>query len=223
MSHGSLDSSADANATEQGPFAKVEPTDDRSSTGTLNTAAASVFLRRPSFSSLSLTLFLLLHLSHRPPPPPPLPHLCCLFVHLPFVSPPRLGCGLCLSLTPPPFTLALPVSPLHAAGRGGGSVGPGAPVAHCQWGGSERRDATLHPGKPLCQPACLSLGCLFLSRLYFRLFHRHTFRFSSSTFSRLVFLPSTVSSQSAARLLASPQSDVSSSVMAGRSPESRSF
>ncbi|CAN9506669.1 unnamed protein product [Ophioblennius macclurei] len=33
VSHGSLDSSADTNPAEQGPFAKVDPTDDRSSTG----------------------------------------------------------------------------------------------------------------------------------------------------------------------------------------------
>lgn len=40
VSHGSLDSSADTNAVEQGPFTadhvKVDPTDDRSSTGTPN-------------------------------------------------------------------------------------------------------------------------------------------------------------------------------------------
>lgn len=80
VSHGSLDSSADTNATvEQGPFAanpaKVDPTDDRSSTGTPNMAAA-----RPHrqfcifFSSLSLTLVVpLLHFSPTvllvPPPP----------------------------------------------------------------------------------------------------------------------------------------------------------
>uniref|UniRef100_A0A8C9YYS6 DENN domain containing 4A n=1 Tax=Sander lucioperca TaxID=283035 RepID=A0A8C9YYS6_SANLU len=33
LSHGSLDSSADTNLAEQGPYAKVDPTDDRSSTG----------------------------------------------------------------------------------------------------------------------------------------------------------------------------------------------
>uniref|UniRef100_A0A672GYE3 DENN domain containing 4A n=1 Tax=Salarias fasciatus TaxID=181472 RepID=A0A672GYE3_SALFA len=33
VSHGSLDSSADTNPAEQGPFARVDPTDDRSSTG----------------------------------------------------------------------------------------------------------------------------------------------------------------------------------------------
>ncbi|XP_027137135.1 C-myc promoter-binding protein isoform X3 [Larimichthys crocea] len=65
VSHGSLDSSADNNlAEQQGPFAKVDPTDDRSST----------------------------------------------------------------------------------AGRGGGSVGARALVAHSHRGGSELREATLHPG-----------------------------------------------------------------------------
>ncbi|XP_030269957.1 C-myc promoter-binding protein-like isoform X2 [Sparus aurata] len=68
VSHGSLDSSADTNVAEQGPYAtdsiKVDPTDDRSST----------------------------------------------------------------------------------AGCGGGSVGARAPVAHSHWGGSELREATLHPG-----------------------------------------------------------------------------
>ncbi|KAM6942929.1 C-myc promoter-binding protein-like isoform 3-T3 [Xenentodon cancila] len=67
-SHGSLDSSADTNLTEQGPYTsdsiKVEPTDDRSST----------------------------------------------------------------------------------VGRGGGSVGARPVVAHSHWGGSELREATLHPG-----------------------------------------------------------------------------
>ncbi|XP_032378333.1 C-myc promoter-binding protein isoform X1 [Etheostoma spectabile] len=64
LSHGSLDSSADTNLAEQGPFAKVDPTDDRSST----------------------------------------------------------------------------------VGREGGGVGARAPVAHSHWGGSELREATLHPG-----------------------------------------------------------------------------
>ncbi len=72
------------------------------------------------------------------------------------------GCGFssALSLTLP-FTLALPVLPLHAASRGGGSVGARASVAHSHWGGSELREATLHPGKPLCQPAYLSLWLHF--------------------------------------------------------------
>ncbi|XP_074521938.1 C-myc promoter-binding protein-like isoform X2 [Halichoeres trimaculatus] len=68
VSHGSLDSSADTNLTEQSAYptdsAKVYPTDDRSST----------------------------------------------------------------------------------AGGGGGSVGARAPVVHSHWGGSELREATLHPG-----------------------------------------------------------------------------
>ncbi|XP_076590116.1 C-myc promoter-binding protein-like isoform X1 [Chaetodon auriga] len=68
VSHGSLDSSADTNLAEQGPYAadsvKVDPTDDRSST----------------------------------------------------------------------------------AGHEGGSVGARAPVANSHWGGSELREATLHPG-----------------------------------------------------------------------------
>lgn len=43
VSHGSLDSSADNNlAEQQGPFAKVDPTDDRSSTGTPDMAALSL-------------------------------------------------------------------------------------------------------------------------------------------------------------------------------------
>lgn len=76
------------------------------------------------------------------------------------------GCGFCsaLSLTLP-FTLALPVLPLHAVSRGGGSVGARAPVAHSNWGGSELREATHHPGKSLCQSACLSFSLVaFLSR-----------------------------------------------------------
>lgn len=44
VSHGSLDSSADTNLAEQGPYAtdsvKVDPTDDRSSTGTPHTVAS---------------------------------------------------------------------------------------------------------------------------------------------------------------------------------------
>lgn len=46
VSHGSLDSSADANVAEQGPFAavKVDPADDRSSTGTPGAAVARLDL-----------------------------------------------------------------------------------------------------------------------------------------------------------------------------------
>lgn len=62
VSHGSLDSSADTNVAEQGPFAaiKVDPADDRSSTGTLGTAAAHLDLSRAAiffFFSLSDTFF----------------------------------------------------------------------------------------------------------------------------------------------------------------------
>lgn len=163
VSHGSLDSSADTNATvEQGPFAanpaKVDPTDDRSSTGTPNMAAA-----RPHrqfcifFSSLSLTLVVpLLHFSPTvllvPPPsltpahPPaacfsnstfiPAVRPCVSLLSLPWVSPP-LRPSLCPSLCP---RLCLS---LHAASRGGSKVG-----AHSLCGGSELRGATLHPGKP---------------------------------------------------------------------------
>lgn len=62
--------------------------------------------------------------------------------------------GFCfvLSLTLP-FTPALPVLLLHAASRGRSSVG-----AHSQWGASELREANLHPGKPLCELACLTLS-----------------------------------------------------------------
>lgn len=158
VSHGSLDSSADTNATvEQGPFAanpaKVDPTDDRSSTGTPNMATAPphrhfcIF-----FSSLSLTLVIpLLHVSPTVLLVPPLPHTCspsaayfsnstfipavrpCVsLLSLPWVSPPlrpSLCPRLCLSL--------------HAASRGGSKVG-----AHSLCGGSVLRGATLHPGKP---------------------------------------------------------------------------
>lgn len=77
------------------------------------------------------------------------------------------GCGFCsaLSLTLP-FTLALPVLPLHAAGGGGTR----APVVHSHWGGSELREATLHPGKPLCLRVRLflvSLLCLTCSVMTF--------------------------------------------------------
>lgn len=161
----------------------------------------SIFHRQPScstsISSLSMTFFILL------------PHLFLLtglflipllLLHLHtsaayfstsllsplsiHVSPWFCGCGFCsaLSLTLP-FTLALPVLPLHAAGCGGGSVGTRALVAHSHWGGSELREATLHPGKPLCQPACLSLsGCIFLS--YLAIFYNPTSSaLSSSHFS----------------------------------------
>lgn len=93
--------------------------------------------------------------------PPLPPSLHCLFFHLSsllciHVSPWFFGCGVCsaLSLTLP-FTLALPVLPLHAVGRGGCSVAARALVAHSHWGGSELREATRHPGKPLCQPVYL--------------------------------------------------------------------
>lgn len=58
-----------------------------------------------------------------------------------------------LSLTLP-FTLALPMLPLHAVGRGGSNVGARALATHSRWVGSELREAALHPGKPLCQPFC---------------------------------------------------------------------
>lgn len=57
VSHGSLDSSADTNVAEQGPYAtdsiKVDPTDDRSSTGTLNMAAA-----RLNFSQAAILFYI---------------------------------------------------------------------------------------------------------------------------------------------------------------------
>lgn len=62
VSHGSLDSSADANALEQGPFAaepvKVDPTDDRSSTGTPNQHGRRSTLQA---AVLFCIFFLLLH------------------------------------------------------------------------------------------------------------------------------------------------------------------
>lgn len=187
VSHGSLDSSADTNL---GPFAsdsaKVDPIDDKSSTGTLNTPAAPLNLRQPSCStscsSLSMTFyFFILHLSHSPtglfliyplPPKPPSPLLP---VFLPPSLNPCFSPAVLCTLTPP-FTLALPVLPLHAVGRGGGSVGARAPVAHSHWGGSELREATHHPGNPLCQSACLALWflCLISPDLFY---------FSSSHFS----------------------------------------
>lgn len=125
----------------------------------------SIFHKQPFFSfvSIKFLFILLLHLSHS---------LTGLFL-LPFVayfstflssllcihvSPWFFGCGVCsaLSLTLP-FTLALPVLPLHAVGRGGCSVAARALVAHSHWGGSELREATRHPGKPLCQPVYLYL------------------------------------------------------------------
>uniref|UniRef100_A0A7N9AM94 DENN domain containing 4A n=1 Tax=Mastacembelus armatus TaxID=205130 RepID=A0A7N9AM94_9TELE len=69
VSHGSLDSSADPNLTEQGPYAtdsvRVDPTDDRSSTGTLNVAAALLHLSRAAiFFIFSFFLILLPRLAH---------------------------------------------------------------------------------------------------------------------------------------------------------------
>lgn len=85
VSHGSMDSSADTNPTEQSPYntdsLKVDPTDDRSSTGTLlisapwnhlKKAAICFFFKHTSFSLLSMTFlssFSLVLLIHRPLPP----------------------------------------------------------------------------------------------------------------------------------------------------------
>lgn len=116
VSHGSLDSSADTNVAEQGPFAsdpvKVDPTDDRSSTGTLNVAAARLFHRQPScstsFSSLSMTLFiLLLHLSRLSTSSSSFPSYASLPLFLPFFRPfcpssslPGLVAVVCVLLCP---------------------------------------------------------------------------------------------------------------------------
>lgn len=69
------------------------------------------------------------------------------------------GCGFCsaLSLTLP-FTLALPVLPLHAVGRGGDSAGSRPVVARSHWVGSELREATLHPGKHLSHSTSFSFS-----------------------------------------------------------------
>lgn len=98
VSHGSLDS----NVAEQGPFAtdsvKVDPTDDRSSTGTLNMAAAWLDLSQSAILFYICSFSLndtfcpppsFVPLTDHPPPPPPRsplapPHLCRLLFHLPF-------------------------------------------------------------------------------------------------------------------------------------------
>lgn len=124
MSHGSLESSADTNPVEQGPYAtdsaKVDPTDDRSSTGTRQVPAwlhlsktAILFniflffcLFPPTFSFVSLADSLPLHFPLQFTPPF-LHYLFFLLLLIPFGhswSPPGFcGCGFCsaLSLTCP--------------------------------------------------------------------------------------------------------------------------
>eukprot|EP00063_Salmo_salar_P065394 XP_014040229.1 PREDICTED: uncharacterized protein LOC106593420 isoform X1 [Salmo salar] len=67
VSHGSLDSSADTNTAEQGPYApdsiKVDPTDDRRSTGTPQNGCRLRHLTTP-FLSLTRPFFLLSHCFH---------------------------------------------------------------------------------------------------------------------------------------------------------------
>uniref|UniRef100_A0A8K9XLW8 DENN domain containing 4A n=1 Tax=Oncorhynchus mykiss TaxID=8022 RepID=A0A8K9XLW8_ONCMY len=67
VSHGSLDSSADTNTAEQGPYApdsiKVDPTDDRRSTGTPQNGCRLGHLTTP-FLSLTRPFFLLSHWFH---------------------------------------------------------------------------------------------------------------------------------------------------------------
>lgn len=154
VSHGSLDSSADTNVAEQGPYAtdsiKVDPTDDRSSTGTLNMAAA-----RLNFSQAAILFYIYFFSlndifyppssfvpAHRPLPhsPPPLtpPYLCCLFFHLPSVPVVhpclslvlRLWFLLCSVPNPAlhsgPACVALACSRLW--GRQRGHQGPGGPL-----------------------------------------------------------------------------------------------
>lgn len=108
VSHGSLDSSADTNTVEQGPFAaepvKVDPTDDRSSTGTPSVAASPLCRQPfPSAPSSSPSLTLVIPLLHRSPTvllAPP--HSRCLFFRPSFHS-----CGPSMRL----FALAAAVSP----------------------------------------------------------------------------------------------------------------
>lgn len=144
VSHSSLDSSADTNLAEQGLYAsdsvKVDPIDDRASTGTLGVAAARPHPPHSQFFILffGLTTTYLLSLPHRPAVP-------VAFPVSPFVW---LWCLLALCLTLP-FTLALPVLLLHAVGQGGCGVGASALAAHLHSGGSELREATHHAGKPL--------------------------------------------------------------------------
>uniref|UniRef100_A0A6Q2YXN7 DENN domain containing 4A n=1 Tax=Esox lucius TaxID=8010 RepID=A0A6Q2YXN7_ESOLU len=84
VSHGSLDSSADANTAEHGPFAPdtiiVDPTDDRHSTGTQSGIQSCITGLRLTPPSLSLMSFFppplsLLPLDFHPPPP-------CLLLYL---------------------------------------------------------------------------------------------------------------------------------------------
>lgn len=147
--------------------------------------------------------------------------------------------GFCsfLSLTLP-FTPVLPVLLLHAASRGRSSVG-----AHSQLGASELREANLHPGKPLCELACLRLsGWISLSHIV-DLFSDFSpdfspfitlFCFSLSCWSRLLFLLSIQHIHSLLLLLcssffallsflASPRSDVSLSIMTSNYSEVHSF
>lgn len=121
VSHGSLDSSVDTNVAEQGPFVtdsvKVDPTDDRSSTGTLNMAATCLDLSKTAilfyifFFSLTITLFILLFISpaHWPtsfsfPSSPSLPLLPFFHFHpyCPSVSLPGLETMVSALLSPKP-------------------------------------------------------------------------------------------------------------------------
>lgn len=131
MSHGSLDSSADTNTAEQGPYApdsiKVDPTDDRRSTGTPQNGCRLGHLTTP-FLSLTRPFFLLSHWFHTaslhrlpplslvlhglPLPPPcslPLPFSACslhpyiLPYILPFFLSSFMAC--CLRVFPPSLWL----------------------------------------------------------------------------------------------------------------------
>lgn len=154
VSHCSLDSSADTNLAEQGPYAtdsvKVDPTDDRSSTGTLNMAAAWLNLSQAAilfyifFFSLNdifyfsflicpahrrtLSLIFLLHLLTS----------AALFFHLPFVPVVHLCPSLVLRLW---FLLcSVPNPALHS--------GPACVALACSrpWGRQRGRQG---PGDPL--------------------------------------------------------------------------
>lgn len=146
------------------------------------------------------------------------------------ISPWFCGCGFCsaLSLTLP-FTLALPVLPLHAVGRGGGSVGARVLVAHSHCGGSELREATLHPGKPLCLSVSL---VAFLSHLTCSVTFSSCLASSPFSFLSLCDYPPlsfhcvTVCFSSLAHFsftFHSPRTDLSLSIMASNYPEAHSF
>lgn len=191
VSHGSMDSSADTNPTEQSPYntdsLKVDPTDDRSSTGTLLISAPWNHLKKAAicfFSNIHHFPFCQWHFY----PPSHLfflsiglflrPFTACLFFSASLFSIPCpsmsllsmiSGCAFCsaLSLTLP-LTLARPVLPLHAVSHGRGSAGAGAQGSHSHSGGSELRDATLHPGKPhfsVC--SCVRFCLMLLTQQFF--------------------------------------------------------